>query len=441
MCWKLFFSPTQKKLVLTADLTRERTFDLPFNIESLLCDGFGAQYLISNLVHIHSKNTHINEILTHCEVEYEFASLFKYTSFEIPAIKSIDIQSEQLKSWVLYTKRQQKLMLNPEQPSFDDLIEFCSIINGVGKFELFYDYKTESSHQDYFRGVSFLPTLRLTFDDPCDYLIALDYLNHTLTLMTFLMGGNFNFDKVRTLSSEGEKGYFYINNLGLPAANYAFFPQSINPHPLSGLDIPILHNDFFSSYFKLVAEGSDVWKRYIKYKKMLSLEEKFLGFFRLLEKLTYQEACYINEDVLVKYLKEKRDSVKADLNINRKICSSIFSAVKYGNRNKLNTEACIKRFISKIDGFDHINCRYKKENIGELVKLRNDITHANAVKLNDDELERLTQFTEMLLILSLLLKLGVSSQDSSKIIHRLNGMHLISKVVDYPNLVTTISKN
>ncbi|WP_435235230.1 HEPN domain-containing protein [Psychromonas sp. PT13] len=425
---KLSFSPDVKRLIISAELTGERKFNLPSELKKLVCDDFEYQYILSNLISNGSGVTHMSQSHTHCKVEYEFDSLFKYTHFEEPKISRIEIQSEELKSWITYTTKQQSLMLGNKQPNHDDLVEFCATIDDVGAFTLFYDYQHNSSHEEYFKGVSFLPTLRLTFDTPCNYLEAIEYVNNTLILMGVLIGGDFRANKVCTFSACGSEGYFYIDSLGLPTASSVFFPQSKNQHPLSGLDIPVLSDDVFSTYFKLVSEGSDVWKRYIKYKKMASTEERFLGFFRLLEKLTYQKDCYMDQDRLEKYLEEIKDTVKDDLGITGKVCRNLFNAIKYGNQNKLNTEACIQRFINKIDDFDDIDCRFnKKSDIGILVKLRNDITHANTMSLNDNQVECLTQFTEMLLVLALLLEIGIPLEDSSKVIHRLGGMHLIQR--------------
>jgi len=422
---KLSFSPDVKKLTISADLTGERKFNLPFDMKKLMCEDFECQYMLFNLVSHGHEFTHISESHTNYKAEYKFESLFKYTLSKEPEISRIEIQSEQLKSWILYTTKQQTLMLGNKQPQFDDLVEFCATINGGGTFSLFYDYQDNSSPERYFKGVSFLPTLRLTFDTPCNYLEAIEYVNNTFILMGVLIGGDFRANKVCTFSACGSKGHFYIDSLGLPTASYAFFPQSLNQHPLSGLDIPILNNDVFSNYFNLVSRGNDVWKRYIKYKKIASTEERFLGFFRLLEKLTLQEDCYIDEVILDKYLKEKKDTVKKDLSINSHVWKSLSKAVKYGNKKKLNTETCIQRFIDKIGDLGGI-CRFnKKSDITILVKLRNDITHANAMNLNDNEVECLTQFTEMLLVFALLLEIGIPLEDSSKVIHRLSGMHLI----------------
>ncbi|MEI8615842.1 hypothetical protein P4S54_20155 [Shewanella sp. PP-He15 brown] len=66
--------------------------------------------------------------------------------------------------------------------------------------------------------------------------------------------------------------------------------------------------------------------------------------------------------------------------------------------------------------------------------LRNNITHANAINLQEYEIECLTKFTEMLLIFAMFVELGVAMDDVSKVIDRLSGMHLIKSMENYINI-------
>ena len=220
---QLQFNPEIKKLIIRADVSKDRTFNLPYELDKLICeDLFGRKYIISNLDSNGSSWTFINSSQSHCYHAYTFESLFKFFGFEEPEIKSIEIHSDQLKSWAMYSTTQQNIMLNINHPNIN-LTEFSFDIHDIGTFSLCYDYKSVSEHGQFYKGVSFLPVLRLSLDTPCDYVKALEYTNSIIVLMAFLHGGEFRAHKVCVSDTSHSKGYFYINSLGLPTVNNSFF--------------------------------------------------------------------------------------------------------------------------------------------------------------------------------------------------------------------------
>ncbi|WP_374254994.1 HEPN domain-containing protein [Acinetobacter brisouii] len=140
---------------------------------------------------------------------------------------------------------------------------------------------------------------------------------------------------------------------------------------------------------------------------MKSDEEKFLGYFRLLEKLTYKRKYYVDEAYLENLLKKTKSYLAKKLDVKTKIINDLNNRILQANGSKYNTAKCISDFYDLVPIEIQGQLSYKKADIPTICKLRNDITHANEYTLDDALLHNYTKFINALLFLALTQKIGI----------------------------------
>ena len=104
---------------------------------------------------------------------------------------------------------------------------------------------------------------------------------------------------------------------------------------------------------------------------------------------------------------------------------SFLNGIPSYNKSKYNTEKCIQDFFELLPNELSKNWKFTKRDIGDICKLRNDITHANDYYISEIEIEEKTKFLEVLLVLKLCTKIGLSLDIASKFIHFINGYFYI----------------
>ncbi len=134
-------------------------------------------------------------------------------------------------------------------------------------------------------------------------------------------------------------------------------------------------------------------------------EERFLGYFRILESLCFNKKSYLDE-VLLEKLSNRIKPYLIKVFGDKKSVTSFLKGLPRYNNSKYNTQKCILDFYLKIPVLLSGTWKLEKSNIGEICKLRNDITHANDYSISDSRLEENVKFIEVLLVFSLFEKLA-----------------------------------
>jgi hypothetical protein len=155
---------------------------------------------------------------------------------------------------------------------------------------------------------------------------------------------------------------------------------------------------------------------------MKSDEEKFLGFFRLLEKLAYKTQSYVDENELKNLLKEHRVYLKNRLGCETKVIKDLSSRVEGANRMKYNTLKCLLDFYDSIPKEITDTFYLKRDDMDKIIKLRNDITHANHYSIENRELYQYTKLINILLFLAFIKELGIPFSVCIPITTNLNRM-------------------
>lgn len=343
------------------------------------------------------------------------------------------VKSEMTKKWIGYTELQQELVekfhngsLNP----ITDSLEFDQRLKGYGEIRLFYHFQPYNNVYEFSSGINFPPKLSIQFDSPVSMSDLHFEYRKFYHLMTFFIGSDFKVNEVTVTS--GSQMFSSNTSIYFPTTNrtherdYPVFPLGLNLR-FNDRGLPELPLEAFSNYYFLEEKERVIFTRYLRYQRMKSDEEKFLGFFRLLESLTTKSSTYVEPESLEAFLSESRACILEKLKGKGKSrdIRNLISRVGRLNEMKYNTAKCIEDFLKKLPDKIRTSIVVTNEDIQDIVNLRNNITHANAYTIEDRELEKYTSFINALLYLALLDRIGIPPELGSKVVHRLGGYHHI----------------
>lgn len=341
-------------------------------------------------------------------------------------INNFTLNTSFIKRWTMHTKTQDKILYGLFKNDSSRVTigrEFIQEIQNYGLIELYYASTQFSSIEELNAGLKITPKLRTFFKSS----IAMDEIYREYfklyQLLTLFNGSDFNVDSVELEIHEwrSKPAYMYFpsfqkdekyTNTLLPLGKDVIF---------SGQKLATLPLDFFNTYYNLPDEKKELLKRYLNYKRLNSIEEKFLGYFRLLEKLTFKSKSYVDSDALSYILTRSKSYLTKRLNSNSKTMSNLNKRILQANNSKYNTEKCISDFYDSLPLKLQNSYKYKKEDLKKICKLRNDITHANDYVITESELLEYTMFINSLLFLAFInILLEIPLETCIPIANRLN---------------------
>lgn len=423
---ELSLTPEKITFEIIGELSKEREFKLhDRTIERLICRDTNKTFILIGLRNISGRarliSTQPDSIVffrKKYEVNYVF---FSPTEFlDDKEFYGFNIYSHTLNTWLGHTKIQSQLL---EDIHKEDTEEFITTIDNIGYLGINYDSLSFFDHLD--AGVKISPYLFFLKKSSGDILTIIEIFQKTRDLMTFICGGSFDIQKI-IIKKESHPSYkpvtlYYIQKKSKQET--ILFPLSKEEDVFS-LGLPKYPIHSFNIYFNLSDENISCISKYDKYKKMNNPEDRFLGYFRLLEKLNIKKKSYLNDDLLKATLIKYKPCLEKIFNDKENVSSFIKNISRY-NHSKYNTSKCIQDFYVQISRGISNHWIYKKKDIDGICKLRNDITHANDYYISELDLIRKTLFIEVLLILSLFRLIGIELNEAEKIIHRLDGYFLI----------------
>lgn len=411
---KLSLSP----LKCTLNIMGERKPDIDFNqLAHMICSNHKQSFLLYELTFIKSHSRFLrNELddIVFFEFEFDIGFIISTAGYfnSIQNVIGLTIDSPMINKWIGHTKLQQDLIMLYESKSLDffnmDNIEFNKNIRNYGNIIVSYSCQTHSDpHYTYSSGAKFPPKLHIQFEG---FKITEDLhteLKKIYNLMAFLIGGDFKINTIQALGSSTDSCIYIPSKNKVYKRDYPVFPLGHNLR-FNSLCLPELPLECFSNYYHLSDADQALFSRYMQYKRMTSNEEKFLGYFRLLEKLTYVKKSYVSETLLLEILNKSRNYLIKKLNTNNKNVARLISRIKHLNNTKYNTEKCISDFYISLP--QNIKDYVKNDdclNLSDICKLRNDITHANDYIIDEYKLYRYISFIEILLYQALLQKIEI----------------------------------
>lgn len=328
-------------------------------------------------------------------------------------ITGFTIDASMLAKWVNLTTKQEKLMSkitsNPRDISKEDRVEFTNHIKGYGWITLYYHLEQYYSFNDFTVGSKYPPKILFEFESPKTVSELYSEFNKFYDLMTLFIGSDF---KINTLKIN------IIENFSTTSS--AYFPTDFKAEESAYPLFPLGHNsvryeshlkelplDSFNHYYNLPEYKRIIFTKYLRYKRMKSDEEKFLGFFRLLEKLTFKAQSYVDEEILKSILNKSRTYLKNRLDSKMSIIKDLSKRIEKTNQMKYNTLKCLSDFYDSIPIEIQNSLLFKKDELEKITKLRNDITHANEYSIESRDLYQYTSFINALLFLALIAELEI----------------------------------
>lgn len=413
---KLMLSPKQCFLHVMTERKPSEEF---YNSTEIYCSTISNNF---NLYELKFKSSSSNFVLT-CSDQTR-ASFYELT-FEVgfiliskgwmnyqKNILSFTIDAPLLAKWIDYTQTQDSLMrkvISNEEISKEDKVEFRQYITDYGELVLYYNLIQNYSIETFSFGSNYPPKLTLYFNTPKSISELHKELNKFYDLMTFIIGSDFDITNVAidTLESNfSSSSVYFPTDYKINETTYPILPLGHNSVRYAShlKELPL---EAFNNYYKLPEHKRIIFTKYLRYKRMKSDEEKFLGFFRLLEKLTYKSQSYVDEEILKSILSKSKTYLKKRLNSKPSTIKDLSKRIEKTNQMKYNTLKCLSDFYDSIPIEIQNSLLFKKDELGKITKLRNDITHANEYSIESRDLYQYTSFINALLFLALIAELEI----------------------------------
>jgi hypothetical protein len=417
-------------ITIRGEETEKRRCEIIWNdeLDFLTCHENNATYYLYDLRLDSASSRTIDRFYSYFEMKFEVKNVLfiPVKSQEQVKFNGINILSDTISEWIGITNKQKELADNyikdPHSKKHIDPEEFSFNINEYYSISIRYLMSSYYAPHDFKVGIEFPPILQLNFNNYKSGKEIIKVFFEIYAFFAFLIGSDLSLTKIlftTDLSSSKKVSlYFPTNKTINPRKNQAIlYPLSANLRFVEQ-GLPEFSLNAIRKYFELDEIVKSYFEKYIRYKRMKSTEEKFLGYFRLLESLCKKTGKYVDEDKLIDIGKKAKSYLIHRLE-DKKGVSEFLKNLKRFNSSKYNTEKSIKDFIKIFDSENKLKWNTHIKNIGPICKLRNDIIHANDYNICESNLNKYTKFIECLLIAALLLKIGISSEHIKSVISRI----------------------
>lgn len=433
---------TSQKITLKVmgEETAERSCGIGWgNLDFLTCSDFERTFLLIGLKATSGRSSEIERFpVSRWYIENHFTVdaviYLPVTAGGNILFNGVELVSDTLADWIGNTKKQEQIVQRfmSGKKLFNEpgiMEEFVG--DAADEFLVGVSYQASwyTSSPAFKAGITFPPLFFTAFKYQRDAIQAIQLVNDICALFAFITGGELDIQKIYLPYD----GAFSNNKASL------YYPRSRYPQrrkdsavlfPLGRdlrfdtLRLPELQFEVFDAYFRLDETNKRYFEKYIRYRRLENVEERFLGYFRLLESLCHKKGFYFDENKLSELTKRVRPYLVRKLGDKKAVNSFLHNLPKF-NSSKYNTEKCIGDFFCAIPEEASSRWIFKKSDLASICKLRNDISHANDYYVDEVVLHQKTIFVEVLLVIALFNKLGVRINDSLAIIDRLSGYRLI----------------
>ncbi|SEH99451.1 HEPN domain-containing protein [Pseudomonas asplenii] len=439
---ELKLCPDGISLKISGDETPLRSWGKKeWKLEQLVCESIYRTFVLFDL-HCTKAGSYIIEDginrVTHTSMHYsaEYAVIARSDLKELN-LRSMHIHSPSLSKWIGYTEKQQEIVEN------QTIGPRAGIMSGLGDLDLFeiyvdcensgsagihYELKPTASPLEFEVGVRFPPVFCFFADNDIAPHDIMPLYIRSYSFLSLLYGDELRIEKIELCddSPNNQASHLYIPKSRNPRSSsftYIWFPLAhklrFNDRDISSFPLESIGRYFSSDY-----AHHDKWWKYIKYRRMENIEERFLGYFRLLESLTKKSKPYLDPDKLAIQV-ARAENILTNIFGNRKEVKGFLRGIARYNMSKYNTEKCMLDFYKRLPKSRTANWSLGANDLNQICKLRNDISHANDYYISSEDLLANTTFIESMLLIALLETVDVPIEDSSRMIGYLYGAHLI----------------
>lgn len=333
---------------------------------------------------------------------------------------SLSMYGENIKKWSGSTKKLDKIIdcgITNTLPEDEDCCEFEAKIPALGIIGLNYTYRLGGLDGLHTVGMKVEPCITLIFEKPVTLDLLIKNFTDLYMLLRFLVGGPLIISNVKVGKRHehpSDSASFYL----------AEKESNKNEQRVSML-LPYasMYRDGSESDFPKV-----IWESYydpnnknfkelickcITYSMVHDNQERFLGFYRIIESLTIRKSSYVDEDNLSSLLKRVRPLLAKQFPGTP--LGDFLRAIKRVNKNKNNTEGCIHHFIKELPCSLVDKLNIDKVDINDFCKSRNNIIHQPLYHEIPEKIFKHMLTAELLTKIALLIKLGVSVEKLEEI--------------------------
>jgi hypothetical protein len=432
---KLNLSPEKCTLLVYGETSEDRHADFPWgNVDHLVCTAVAMTFVLLNLKITHAFKgaleyypKKINTFEICYELEYVICTGSQSTNDA--RFTGFELESSSIELWVGETTTQHEIIAKYNNGAlFADSEpipwEFERRVDGVGSMCIGYAASMHFSTSEFSAGIRFPPKFISWFDEPKTGIETIDVLKSLRDFLSVVMGRKITIQAIRLFSSR-HRGfisptlYFSEPKIGASEERYAMFPLGRNP-VRNEFGLPEFPLEGINAYFTACSDVRTYFKKYVKYRTLENPEEQFLGYFRLLEKLTFQKDCFVDE-VKLDLLLDRAGRFVARYFDNVPASKKLLKQVRRANQSKLNTAGCIIKFMKELPPDLSDNWQFGKSDIEPICQLRNDLIHANEIEPDEREIEIRAKFIEVLLVIALFKSIGITPQCMTLIAPRMHG--------------------
>lgn len=435
---KLHLSPSHISLTIMGESSQYRRFEAWRDEKDyIVCRGFNNRFVVCNLKIKKSQHRTLSrhpENWGYYEYHYRAEYVISCPSYRVGKYTSIEIFSNTLDSWIGHTTTQDKIIEYHERKELvneneDRLVEVETEVQGVGILVVSYNFSWHYLPNEFSSGIVFPPSITLYLNHELDSVEVKNEYDRLYQFLSYIMGDELEIDRIiltqESASWHDQCSLYFPSHEHNKRYEHAliFHPLSHNLRDLS-LGIPSLDLNIFSAYYSLEPKEIAYWEKYLRYKRMANIEERFLGYFRILESLCYKKKTFVDADLLGELSARIKPYLVKRFGTAKNV-KGLLGAVKRANESKYNTAKCIGDFFASLPHELVEGWIFGKSDIESICKLRNDITHANDVDVTQDDLQSYTVFIEVLLVIALYQKVGFNLANESRLVRRISGYHLI----------------
>lgn len=433
----LKFSPNGITIRISGDQQEHRRWgDIEWKLESLKCESFKWSFILFDL-HVLKRGDYFlqsgSNATQHFEIDYTVAhAVISPSGLGGLDIFELQLFSPTLKEWIGLTEKQEEIVHNQMVGSavglkshFGDFDtrEISVDVEGVGEVYINYNIKGRASPLAFSVGVEFPPSFCVLSDEPIPSNLVMKLYQKTYAFLSLLHGFEIAMDRVILAGDDfmSGKSYLYYPKPRLTVREeeaYSLYPLG-NKIRFDSLGLPSLPLDSIAIYFASDYKYTEKWSKYIKYRRMHNAEERFIGYFRLLESLTKKTQVFLDPELLATQV-AKVEKIMIKIFKSPKEVKGFLRGIDRHNKSRYDTEKCFIDFYKKIPLKRRESWSLKQNEIKSVCKLRNDISHANDYFERHDHLLTKIAFVESLLIIALLETIGIPVDTSSRIIGRLS---------------------
>ena len=407
---KLNISQEKIILIMYGEVNTKSSYKLNGTFKKLICTNYSNyNFILLNLKLFKSLSSKLNQDIGSFYDEYEVSEILfnSKNNVKIDNFIQLSFNSKDLQKWIQSTNLQIEILDNYLLKDHKN-IDLKELMIDVEDMYLFIHYPTtrylDSSNNR--AGIKFKPTINLSFQQEVSFEYIRKKYFELLNLLYLVFGYDLNIDEINLLNDESSFSYFYKQKLDRTYDKNVFIPlgHNLKFNNNNIIETPL---SIFQNYFKLDDYKKSFFKAFRKYKMFHYTEDKFLGYFRILENLMFDKKEKFTESYMKIYLENINLSDEDKLKEKSKL-------VKVLNQSIIDRKEKIKFIVFHNKFINVLSNNYKLKvnfnDVEEIVKLRNDISHFNDYKITQNDLERYIDYLELLLNYVLLRLVGYGDE-------------------------------